>query len=336
MTAPLKFELSDVIWSSIFRINERMANGYRRKRAFIAGDAAHCHSPAGGQGMNLGLHDADNLAWKMSDVLKGIASNPEELLDSYSAEREPHAKSTIEATSTATQTGLMANFVADAARTVIVSSMLKIPYIAQMGFKTVMQLQVTVDPSVSKFMGVSDKGLIQAGQFLPDTGTLRKSIIIRHKAPHKKIERLTLREALIDNKSFTVAFIGTCLSGTLPNWALMEKFWKDTRVYHPYVRRLVIESAWHTRLIGRYPKYITEDEYSIAEESFYSEERIDLPISVTNRVGLYPLLSSYFASEKPASVVLFIRPDLYIVQAKLVTNETQLDEALSYLSSLYI
>ncbi|GAN04040.1 monooxygenase [Mucor ambiguus] len=86
IAAPHKFVASDLIWGSYFRINERIANGFRKGRAFVVGDAAHCHSPAGGQGMNLGLQDAHNLAWKMSDVLRGIASDPEKLLDSYSEE----------------------------------------------------------------------------------------------------------------------------------------------------------------------------------------------------------------------------------------------------------
>ncbi|KAI7900236.1 FAD binding domain-containing protein [Cokeromyces recurvatus] len=336
MTAPIKLELSNLIWSSIFRINERMANGFRKKRAFLIGDSAHCHSPAGGQGMNLGLQDADNLAWKMSDVLKNIAANPEELLDSYSAEREPHVKNTIRTTSTATQAGLMANFLANTARKVVLTSVLMVPQLAQLGFKNTMQQYVMVNPSVSNIMGISDKGLIQAGQFLPITDTLRKSIRLRHKSQCNIIQRLTLRDILIHNTSFVAVFIGTCLSSTLPNSALMEKFWKDMRAYHSKVRPIIIQSAWHNHVTGKYPDYITKEEYDLAEESFYSEEQINSPTSITQRVGLYPILSSYFASEQPPNVVLFIRPDLYIAQAKLVANEAQLEEVLKYLSSLYV
>src|SRR5262249_10886316 len=57
--------LSDVRWSSIFRISMRLAAHYRRGNVFIAGDAAHIHPPTGGQGMNTGIQDAYNLAWKM-------------------------------------------------------------------------------------------------------------------------------------------------------------------------------------------------------------------------------------------------------------------------------
>jgi hypothetical protein len=79
--------LSDLRWSSIFRISMRLAAHYRRGRAFIAGDAAHIHPPTGGQGMNTGIQDAYNLAWKLALVLQGAA--PETLLDSYEAERRP-------------------------------------------------------------------------------------------------------------------------------------------------------------------------------------------------------------------------------------------------------
>ena len=79
--------LSDLRWSSLFRISMRLADCYRVGRAFIAGDAAHIHPPTGGQGMNTGIQDAYNLAWKLALVLDGAA--PAALLDSYEAERRP-------------------------------------------------------------------------------------------------------------------------------------------------------------------------------------------------------------------------------------------------------
>ncbi len=74
------------IWLSPFTINERKVTDYRVERVFLAGDAAHIHSPAGGQGMNTGMQDAINLAWKLALVCRGLA-NPEPLLASYSSER---------------------------------------------------------------------------------------------------------------------------------------------------------------------------------------------------------------------------------------------------------
>ena len=84
---PKRPQLSDLRWSSIFRISMRLAKAYRAGRVFIAGDAAHIHPPTGGQGMNTGIQDAYNLAWKLALVTQGKA--PDRLLDSYDAERRP-------------------------------------------------------------------------------------------------------------------------------------------------------------------------------------------------------------------------------------------------------
>ncbi|WIY06252.1 FAD-dependent oxidoreductase [Amycolatopsis mongoliensis] len=75
-------------WSSLWRANIRLAARYREGRVFLAGDAAHIHSPAGGQGMNTGIQDAHNLGWKLAAVAKGASPA---LLDTYEAERRPVA-----------------------------------------------------------------------------------------------------------------------------------------------------------------------------------------------------------------------------------------------------
>jgi 2-polyprenyl-6-methoxyphenol hydroxylase-like FAD-dependent oxidoreductase len=84
--------VGDVVWGSRFRIHHRVADTYRAGRLLLAGDAAHVHSPAGGQGMNLGIQDAVALA----DALVGVlAGGPESLLDDYSAARRPIAKDVV-------------------------------------------------------------------------------------------------------------------------------------------------------------------------------------------------------------------------------------------------
>lgn len=75
-------------WSSLWRANVRMVNRYRVGQVLVAGDAAHIHSPAGGQGMNTGIQDAHNLGWKLAAVLKGAAPT---LIDTYQEERLPVA-----------------------------------------------------------------------------------------------------------------------------------------------------------------------------------------------------------------------------------------------------
>jgi 2-polyprenyl-6-methoxyphenol hydroxylase-like FAD-dependent oxidoreductase len=93
--------IDDPRWLAPFRIHRRIVPTYRRGRVFLAGDAAHIHSPMGGQGMNTGIQDAYNLAWKLALVLKG-AGRPW-ILDSYDAERRPIAAATLVGTDLATK-----------------------------------------------------------------------------------------------------------------------------------------------------------------------------------------------------------------------------------------
>jgi 2-polyprenyl-6-methoxyphenol hydroxylase-like FAD-dependent oxidoreductase len=83
----IPMRLHDPSWLSRFRLHHRGVDRYRAGRAFVAGDAAHIHSPAGGQGMNTGIQDSYNLAWKLALVIEGGAPDP--LLDSYHEERHP-------------------------------------------------------------------------------------------------------------------------------------------------------------------------------------------------------------------------------------------------------
>lgn len=85
--APQPTTASALRWSSTFRISHRLVDRYRAGRLFVAGDAAHIHPPTGAQGMNTGVQDAVNLAWKLALDVRGIAA--EDLLDSYHAERHP-------------------------------------------------------------------------------------------------------------------------------------------------------------------------------------------------------------------------------------------------------
>jgi len=87
--------VTDVVWGSRFRIHHRVADSYRAGRLLLVGDAAHVHSPAGGQGMNLGIQDAVALADALAAVLAGA---PDTVLDDYSAARRPIAQQVVEMT----------------------------------------------------------------------------------------------------------------------------------------------------------------------------------------------------------------------------------------------
>ncbi len=94
--APEGIEAHELHWSSYFRVHHRHVAKAQSARVFLAGDAAHIHSPFGGQGMNTGLHDAWNLAWKLAFAVRGYATC--DLLDSYSGERGPVVKRVIATT----------------------------------------------------------------------------------------------------------------------------------------------------------------------------------------------------------------------------------------------
>jgi 2-polyprenyl-6-methoxyphenol hydroxylase-like FAD-dependent oxidoreductase len=92
----LKVQVNKVNWFSTYHVHYRVTPHFRKGRAFLLGDAAHIHSPAGGQGMNTGIGDAINLAWKLAAVLAGRA--PHKLLDSYEAERIGFARRLVATT----------------------------------------------------------------------------------------------------------------------------------------------------------------------------------------------------------------------------------------------
>ncbi|MFQ6575966.1 FAD-dependent oxidoreductase [Pseudomonas sp. UM16] len=92
----LKVQVQQVNWFSTYRVHHRVAQHFCRQRVFLLGDAAHIHSPAGGQGMNTGIGDAINLAWKLASVLRGEAQAS--LLASYEIERSAFAQRLVSST----------------------------------------------------------------------------------------------------------------------------------------------------------------------------------------------------------------------------------------------
>ena len=116
-------------WIANFRIGQRIVPTYRHGRVFLAGDAAHIHSPAGGQGMNTGIQDAYNLAWKLALVLKG--ESPDSLLDSYTAEREPVGRGVLELSGGIGSLATMRHTVSQSLRNRILSTLVEFEVIQQ-------------------------------------------------------------------------------------------------------------------------------------------------------------------------------------------------------------
>ncbi|KAF9912351.1 hypothetical protein EC991_011043 [Linnemannia zychae] len=123
----LRVKVLSYNWLTYYRVNERRATEFAHKRRiFLAGDAAHCHSPAGGQGMNNGLQDSYNLAWKIAMVLNGTA--PQSILDSYSEERIPIADEIIQFSAKTLDGGLYQSYFASTMKWLM---LLILPFIAR-------------------------------------------------------------------------------------------------------------------------------------------------------------------------------------------------------------
>lgn len=116
--APPAIQASAMHWSAYFHIHHRHVSELRKGRIFVAGDAAHIHSPFGGQGMNTGLQDVWNLAWKLELILRGHGT--ERLLESYGAERLPIIKQVIETTDHMTRVLSAPSKLAQALRDVVI------------------------------------------------------------------------------------------------------------------------------------------------------------------------------------------------------------------------
>ena len=126
---PQGLRAHDPVWLSHFRINERKIKDYRHGRIFLAGDAAHVHSPAGGQGMNTGMQDAFNLAWKLALVQRRQAAPA--LLDSYSPERSAIGDQVLSSTGRMTRVALLHNPLLRELRDLAVGTLTRLPAIQQ-------------------------------------------------------------------------------------------------------------------------------------------------------------------------------------------------------------
>ncbi|UQX01889.1 FAD-dependent monooxygenase [Streptomyces sp. RerS4] len=175
------YGMHDARWISRFHSDERQAPRYRCGRVFLAGDAAHVHSPAGGQGMNTGLQDAANLSWKLASVLRGDAPDPEALLDSYQSERHPVGKNVLRSSGALVRLAMAHNPLERAARALATG------------------LLNSLDPASDKVMGMlSGTGLrYGAGAAAHRSGG--------HRAPDAGLDRGRLYELLREGDFVLVA-----------------------------------------------------------------------------------------------------------------------------------
>jgi 2-polyprenyl-6-methoxyphenol hydroxylase-like FAD-dependent oxidoreductase len=165
----LGIDVKQVHWFSTYHVHHRVATSFRRGRAFLLGDAAHIHSPVGGQGMNTGIGDAVNLAWKLADVVRGRADT--QLLDTYEVERIGFAqrlvKTTDQAFTAVTSSRPFARFVRLHVAPRVLPLFFRFRRVRRLLFHTLSQLGIRYPQSP---MSDGKAGQVRGGDRLPWTG----------------------------------------------------------------------------------------------------------------------------------------------------------------------
>jgi 2-polyprenyl-6-methoxyphenol hydroxylase-like FAD-dependent oxidoreductase len=157
-------DVSDMVWTAWFRISHRIVQRYGSGRVYLAGDAAHIHSPAGGQGMNTGIQDAFNLAWKLALVVRGAAGR--DLLESYEAERMPVARSVVNLTDRMTRVATAQHTAAQHLRDWLVPLLTGIPFVKETMAERM--AEVSIDYRGSGWVENHGLGPVHAGDRAPD------------------------------------------------------------------------------------------------------------------------------------------------------------------------
>jgi 2-polyprenyl-6-methoxyphenol hydroxylase-like FAD-dependent oxidoreductase len=159
-------EVQRVNWFSTYRVHHRVAGAFQQGRAFLLGDAAHIHSPVGGQGMNTGIGDAVNLAWKLADVLRGRA--PSLLLDTYGPERMAFARRLVATTdrgfTIATSPTARARVVRTRILPRVLPALVRLPSVRRLFFRTVSQIAISYR---GQPLSAGKVGPVEGGDRLP-------------------------------------------------------------------------------------------------------------------------------------------------------------------------
>ena len=169
----MKVKIRKVNWFSTYRVHHRVADRFRQGRVFLLGDAAHIHSPAGGQGMNTGIGDAINLAWKLHSVLADHASDP--LLDTYGTERRAFARRLVATTdrgfTLATAESRTAAFVRLRVVPIILPVLFRLRAVRNFMFRAVSQLVIDYRGSA---ISRGSAGRVHGGDRLPWAKSLHR------------------------------------------------------------------------------------------------------------------------------------------------------------------
>ncbi|CAO3598038.1 unnamed protein product [Absidia cylindrospora] len=320
----LQISIKKPIWLTFFNVNERMANGFRRDRAFIMGDAAHCHSPAGGQGMNTGFQDAENLAWKLSLVLKGESSDPEKLLDSYSIEREPIVRSVVDGTGILTRVAMSNSFVMSLARYAGLAVAYAVPPVRRTLVNRILQLDLTLDNSpIIAPPKPNERFLEQGGQSLKETRALLSKDVTM------AVERKTIFEILKKWNNKHAVF-----------WMITRQTWQqepDVKLTNAFIDGMTRYNSCRGFVFQSPQQFGTFDDFNSTTQPKVVDYWIDTHAissadSLTSKLGLTAHLTDSKSKIPPAALVI-LRPDRYIAYSSLVSTQLELDQAFTFMDS---
>ncbi|MDQ2856314.1 MAG: FAD-dependent monooxygenase [Acidobacteriota bacterium] len=202
--AELELNITRVDWFSTYKVHARHVERFSAGRCFLAGDAAHIHTPAGGQGMNTGIQDAYNLAWKIALVLKGAAA--EGILETYNEERLPNAKRLLKTTDRMFNLAAGTDWLLNVIRTTVFPPMAKFilsfDAIKKRFFPLISQIGITYRAcSLSDHKGEEDFA-VEAGDRLPYFLVEGKSVYDKLREP--KFHLLTFSDGESDDQMLSV------------------------------------------------------------------------------------------------------------------------------------
>ncbi|CAG8712913.1 9408_t:CDS:2 [Gigaspora margarita] len=299
--APIKMELKNPVWISNFRINERIVNRYRTGRAFVAGDSAHCHSPFGGQGMNLGIQDAHNLAFKLVLAIRNQAVDVNKLLDSYEQERYPVGKNVVSGTGFVTKLLGSNDIISTFLRTRVAPFMFHFFPQATLNVQSnLFQTQLNYLPDASGILHMHkprsnvENKLVKTGHFAID-GLLMKVI------PHKIHDRVTLYDVLRSTALKHTLILFTLTNGVTADCnPLIDTLLKIYNIYKTTITPIIISYSGAVQTAD-IPFMPFQEEGR--EQNIFVESRFELheKYGITKEIG------------KQAFVL--IRPDLYIASS---------------------
>ena len=211
-----KAVLSNPIWITKFYLHHRQAQQYRKERVFFAGDAAHIHSPMGGQGLNTGIQDIYNLIWKLALVHTKRAK--ETLLNSYHAERFPVGHSVLKKTDLMTKAFIIKNPLLIRLRNFVISRIMSIKCIKDKLAESMAELDISYAKSpIVASLGSGTR--FKAGHFLIDfslTGTKKKGVQALHDIVRGTAHHLLLFAGLTSSDVAELLAIAKCVSEKYP------------------------------------------------------------------------------------------------------------------------